>query len=53
VTAVGLALIVISLIVGINVPYKSKAQTMATIMLIAGCALITSGLILWLWKVMP
>ena len=52
-TAVGLALIVISLIIGINVPYKSKAQIMASAMLILGCALITSGLILWLWRVMP
>ena len=52
-TAVGLALIVISLIIGINVPYKSKAQTFASIILIAGCALITSGVILWLWRVMP
>ena len=52
-TAVGLALVVISLIIGINAPYKSKAQIAASILLIAGCALITSGLILWLWRVMP
>jgi hypothetical protein len=53
VTAVGLALIVISVILGLNVEYQSKAQTLATILLITGAALMTSGLILWLWRVMP
>jgi hypothetical protein len=53
VTAVGLALIVISVILGLNVPHQSKAQVLATVLLLAGAALMTSGLIIWLWMVMP